>query len=229
MNTPTYTKNISVPLHISIFFASLLGLIFLWYAIFIAQYSFILSLDTAINNGISTLHSSHILNTIFIGITHSFDPKIFLSWFFLLFFILLWNKKKYEAFFLFFGVGGSQTVKIIIKWITDRERPENPFALYAHESSFPSGHAMTAIFLALSIHFLLISSLSAWKKYIITFFLFLVAGLVAFSRIFVQVHYFSDILAGTFLAIGSFSFTILFFLCIKRYYSHTNWYKKIFL
>ena len=214
--------------HVSIFLLSLLSLIFLWYSLFIEKNQFILQIDSKINSIISNLHSSEVINQFFIFITHCFDPKIFLSWFFLLLAVLVWQKKKYEAFFLFFGVAGGQTVKIIMKWITDRPRPENPFGLYVHESSFPSGHAMTAIFLALALGYLCTAKLQKFTRYTARILLFTIGFCVAFSRIFTQVHYFSDVLTGMILAIGSFSFTLLFFTFLETEYKHTELYRKIF-
>lgn len=214
--------------HVSIFLLSLLSLIFLWYSIFIEKNQFILQIDSTINSIMSNLHSSEIINQFFIFITHCLDPKIFLSWFFLLLALLVWKKRRYEVFFLFFGVAGGQTFKIIMKWITDRSRPENPFGLYVHESSFPSGHAMTAVFLALAIGYLLTQNLQKKTKYSVKILLFIIAISVAFSRIFTQVHYFSDVLTGIILAVGSFSFTLILFTFLETEYKHTALYKKIF-
>lgn len=202
--------------HISIFLLCFFSLIFLWYSLFISQNQFILQLDNSINFIITNLHSSEVVNQFFVFITHLFDPKIFLSWFFILLSALIWQNKKYEAFFLFFGVAGGQTIKIVMKWMTDRPRPENPFELYVHESSFPSGHAMTAIFLALAISYLFTQKLPKITKYLVRFLLITAGILVAFSRIFAQVHYFSDVITGSVLAIGSLSFTILFFTVIQH-------------
>ncbi len=214
--------------HGKIFLLSLFLLIALWYSLFIAKFSFIFTIDYTINNTISTLHSSEIINNYFIFVTHLFDPKIFLSWFFILLFLLIWNKKKYEALFLFFGVAGGQTIKIIMKWMTDRPRPENPFALYIHESSFPSGHAMTAIFLAIALSYLFTKKFSERMKYIVRINITTIALSVAFSRIFLQVHYFSDVFTGAILAIGSFAFTVLIFTFLQQKYQHTSLYKKLF-
>jgi undecaprenyl-diphosphatase len=130
--------------------------------------------------------------------------------------------------FLFFGVAGSQTIKIVMKWMTDRSRPENPFDLYVHESSFPSGHATTAIFIAIAIAYLFTKKLSKYKKLMLNAGLLAIALLVSFSRIFTQVHYFSDVGTGIILAVGSFSFTVLFFTFLHLKYKNTSFYSKIF-
>ncbi len=202
--------------HITIAGIAFVSLIAMWYSLFIAQFSFLFEIDSSLNSVMSSLHSSEQINTFFIFITHLFDPKVFLSWFFILLIILAWKQKTYEALFLFFGVAGGQTIKIIMKWMTDRTRPENPFDLYVHESSFPSGHTMTAIFLALAIGYLFSKNLSPTKKYILYTLLAFIALCVAFSRIFLQVHYCTDVITGGILAIASLSVTILVFTFIKK-------------
>jgi len=182
----------------------------------------------------SALHAlefSSILTPIFITLSSIFDPVIFLTWFLLLV-VFLWIKNlKFEAIFLFLGVGGGQMVKIIIKYLTDRPRPENPFNLSAHESSFPSGHSTTAVFFFLTILYLFTGKLQKNQKFLARGFLILGVLLVPFSRVYEQVHYFSDVVAGSLLGIFSLSFTVLVFMfcrdvaCNVSAFSH---FKKYF-
>ncbi len=187
----------------------------IWYSLFIEKnYSFFL-LDKKINNLISSLHENEIINNIFIFITQLFDPKIFILWFLVLLIFLWFFKKKEEVLFLFLGVAGGQTIKIIMKFLTERERPENPFHLSAHESSFPSGHATTSIFIFIAILYLFTLKLSVKQKIITHSLLFFGIISVPFSRIFTQVHYFSDVIAGGLLGIASFSCTVIIFEIVK--------------
>lgn len=204
----------------------------IWYSVFIGEFSGILSLDEYINSHISTLHS-YVLTPPFllVFISSVFDPVIFLTWFLVLI-AFLWIKNfKFEAIFLFLGVGGGQVVKIIIKYLTDRERPENPFDLFAHESSFPSGHSTTAVFFFLSVLYLFTGRLQKTQKFLARGFLILGVLLVPFSRVYEQVHYFSDVVAGSLLGIFSLSFTVLVFMfcrdvaCNVSAFSH---FKKYF-
>lgn len=92
-----------------------------------------------------------------------------------------------------------------IKKITDRPRPfeQNNVELrvthheakkLTHNGSFPSGHAANSFMLAVL--------LSIAKKRL--FFIFYsVASIVAFSRIYLGVHFPSDILAGAFIGWGT--------------------------
>ncbi len=204
----------------SVFIFCLLGLMSFWYLLFINQDSkfsdFLWKADLSINSVMSSLHHSDCVNSVFIFISSSFDPVIFLTWFFILLGLLLWRNCRYEALFLFFGVAGGQTIKIIMKFLTDRSRPENPFELSAHESSFPSGHSTTAIFFFMAIIYLFTRNLKKTPQFFVRILLVLGALLVPVSRVFVQVHFLSDVIAGIFLGVGSLVFTILVFKFLRE-------------
>ena len=204
----------------------------IWYSIFISEFSGffdILNVDMAINRNMTIFHTQEIsgfFTPFFITLSSFFDPKIFLTWF-LLFLMFLWIKNlKFEALFLFFGVAGGQVVKLIIKHLTDRPRPENPFDLSAHESSFPSGHSTTAVFFLLALLYLFTGNIhNTIQKFLARGVLLIGAVLVPFSRVYEQVHYFSDVIAGALLGIFSLAFTLLFFRISQEYFPEI--YKKI--
>ncbi len=199
---------------VGVLLLSLLCFFSLWYTLFVLNNSFIWNIDIQINSHITNFHSEEMVNKIFIILTSIFDPKIFFSWFLVLLGVLWFRNQRFEVLFLFFGVGGGQTVKIIMKNLTDRARPENPFLLSAHESSFPSGHSTTATFFFLAILYLFSRKIPKnYQIFKMVSQIFLLAGifLVPFSRVFVQVHYTSDVIAGILLGIGSFAFTVLVF------------------
>ena len=196
--------------------SSIFLFVMLWFFVFYIKVESIFAFDEAVNSLIGGFHGSDIVNNFFIIVTRLFDPSIFLVWFFLLFGLLIWRNLRYEALFLFFGIAGGQTIKIVTKFLTDRPRPENPFELSAHESSFPSGHATTAVFFFLAILYLFTKELSSGYKFVARSVLILGALLLPFSRIFVQVHFFSDVVEGVILGIGSLTFTILVFQFLKE-------------
>lgn len=99
------------------------------------------------------------------------------------------------------GFIGAISTTYVLKFILDRTRP----ALYEslsrmpNDPSFPSAHT-TQVFIFV---FLIIISLFFMQSGYRVLFLALglvVALLVAFSRIYLQVHYFSDVIAGVFVA-----------------------------
>jgi undecaprenyl-diphosphatase len=225
------TKHVSKTFLISICLTAFISFFCIWYSLFVEKFSGnfdILELDVFINSSMTIFHDHEFygfFTPVFIFATTVFDPAIFLTWF-LLFIIFLWRKNlKFESLFLFFGVAGGQTIKIIIKYLTDRPRPENPFGLSAHESSFPSGHSTTAVFFFLAILYLFTGQLEKTQKILARGFLITGALLVPFSRVYEQVHYFSDVIAGSLLGIFSLSFTIIIFKLSEEFFPEI--YKKI--
>jgi len=88
-----------------------------------------------------------------------------------------------------------------IKALVDRERPSlryaepEPLVHTPHDASFPSGHAATSFAAATILSF----ASFAWPR--LAPVLFLLAAAVAFSRVYVGVHYPLDILGGAVLGI----------------------------
>ncbi|MCD6542386.1 MAG: phosphatase PAP2 family protein [Thermoplasmata archaeon] len=114
---------------------------------------------------------------------------------------LMYGKRKRDAliFSLFLIVGF--LLESIAKIATQRERP--PYGIiHVSGYSFPSGHAMMTALLFLLICYLYRKRL----LYIISIF---IVSLVGFSRIYLNVHWLSDVIAGYALAICMFSIFII--------------------
>lgn len=113
--------------------------------------------------------------------------------------LLIWFVMKNKRLSAFYA-GAFAVVCIsnfVIKQIVRRIRPEHLMIIEETGFSFPSGHAMmTFAFFALAIHFIFkFIKNRPLKISLISVFSFVIA-LIGFSRIYLGVHYLTDIIAG---------------------------------
>ncbi|MDB5196354.1 MAG: hypothetical protein JWP88_725 [Flaviaesturariibacter sp.] len=95
----------------------------------------------------------------------------------------------------------SLALMFLLKNLFGRERPIIPLLQSAKGLSFPSGHAlMSMTFYGLLIFIAWHSVKNSRLKWTLITFLFFLILLIGFSRIYLRVHYTSDVLAG--LAMG---------------------------
>ena len=102
------------------------------------------------------------------------------------------------------GIGGLAPMIVTAKALVNRERPPSPFAVIAADGySFPSGHATGAAAIALLSAWIwgrwLITS---WRGRVIVWSVAIGSTvLIGFSRVYLGVHYVSDVGAGLLLGI----------------------------
>jgi undecaprenyl-diphosphatase len=85
----------------------------------------------------------------------------------------------------------------LLKYLFQRKRPLSPLLKAAKGLSFPSGHAIMAVtFYGLIIYILRNTVQIDWLRYLLTVFLILLIVLIGYSRVYLRVHYASDVLAG---------------------------------
>lgn len=143
---------------------------------------------------------------LFTFITNFADPKIIVIGALLFSGFLFLNKKKEYLIPFFTSIGSASILDYILKNIFDRPRPNIGFYI-EHGFSFPSGHSTISVaFFGFICYFLIRNTKKLSKKiiYIISSILFIVA--ICFSRIYLEAHYLSDVMAGFLL--GSFSLFI---------------------
>lgn len=95
------------------------------------------------------------------------------------------------------ALAGNGLLNRFLKWIFQRERPLHEHGLLIEQGwSFPSGHASGALAAYGMLAYLLVRvTPRAWHLLIICAAIGLILA-IGCSRIFLQVHYFSDVIAG---------------------------------
>ncbi|TSC84374.1 MAG: PA-phosphatase-like phosphoesterase [Parcubacteria group bacterium Gr01-1014_13] len=108
----------------------------------------------------------------------------------------LWNKKIYIVPFLI-SVGGSFFVGTVAKYIWHRPRPMEVAVYIEKSASFPSLHAVLAVSLYGFLAYFFWKYFKKWKNKInALFFGFLIIIFIGFSRLYLGVHYLTDVWAG---------------------------------
>jgi undecaprenyl-diphosphatase len=92
---------------------------------------------------------------------------------------------------------GGVILMALLKEIFNRPRPLIPLLAPVKGLSFPSGHAMMSVsFYGLLIFLVWENITNRTLKWVLTIFLLLFILLIGFSRIYLRLHYFSDVIAG---------------------------------
>lgn len=150
----------------------------------------------------------------------TYAGSIFFTLLFLLVFsVFLYfrNQVKY-ALFLVFSYVGAEVTTWAIKYIIARPRPKVIGGVSELNPSFPSGHAtaVTSILLFIAYYYIKNSDLRFRKLYYISFSLSLIV-FILFSRLYLNLHYLSDVTAG--FLVGSMWAAIACLLCEKEHLS----------
>ena len=126
-----------------------------------------------------------------------------------------WVRKgaRRELRWLFFGVLGGELWFQILGNLVRRLRPafKDPFETLIGYG-YPSGHATTNLLLAWLVIALIWPHLhTGWRRFLLVFFSALVVALICFSRLFLGLHYLTDIIAGLFLGMawGGLIYTVI--------------------
>ena len=184
---------------------NLISLVLLISLFYFTQREFLFNLDIKLNEISFNLAYKSIM--IFLTNIMNTITVIIISIILLSFFI----KKKYyqKARILFFSLIAGLFIKTIIKELVQRARPMN-MLVQETEFSFPSGHAL---FAALLFTFIIFAFKDEIKSKIIKYS-FIAANivlmlLISFSRLYLKVHWFSDVLAGFLLGIFILAYVLI--------------------
>jgi undecaprenyl-diphosphatase len=85
----------------------------------------------------------------------------------------------------------------ILKHLFNRPRPGIPLLYEAKGLSFPSGHALMSVtFYGLLIYIVFKTYREKNSKWILIFLLMLLILVIGFTRVYLRVHYATDVIAG---------------------------------
>ena len=134
--------------------------------------------------------------TIFFKFITFFGSTIFVVSLLVLFLIFRKDKLKYK---FIVSTALVSLINNVIKIIVRRDRPSN-MIVAEHGFSFPSGHSMCSVFV---YGFIICNVLNKDSKYYIlnSVLLGVLTLLICFSRVYLRVHYFSDVLVGIILGL----------------------------
>ncbi|MGD1912205.1 MAG: phosphatase PAP2 family protein [Rivularia sp. (in: cyanobacteria)] len=151
--------------------------------------------DTEILQSIYSIHTP-LLNKIMAGITYLGNGSILIDLSCFVGIILLTQRRFINAFTLVIVASGGIGLNLWLKTLYGRVRP----ALWeriveANSFSFPSGHAMVSLVIYGFIGYLLIVKFPSWSGIILLFTTLLIVA-IGFSRLYLGVHWPTDVIAG---------------------------------
>lgn len=135
---------------------------------------------------------------LFAALTHLGDPLALGAAATIVALALLWRGRRLLAVTWIVATAGNGLLTRALKALFERSRPAHDAALLWHESySFPSGHASGALAVYLMLLYVTLRGRPpAWWHTPLAATALAVIMLVGFSRVVLQVHYPSDVIAG---------------------------------
>lgn len=153
----------------------------------------ILNIDTVIFKVIRSIESPGV-TVFFKTVTQFASFPVFLI---LCCLILIFLKRKLYFWIIGLNLVNVSVLNYILKIIFRRPRPSDFTLITETGFSFPSGHSMASLaFYGLLIYLIHRSELKKNKKIILTTILSVIIVLVGISRIYLGVHYTSDVIGG---------------------------------
>ena len=129
--------------------------------------------------------------------------------------ILIINKKKLMGILLLVNLACSALLNQILKRIVQRPRPTEYRLIEESGYSFPSGHSMiSTAFYGFLIYLIFKNAKNKYVKWTSIIFLSILIALIGISRIYLGVHYTSDVMAGFIISI---SYLVIFTSIVNDY------------
>lgn len=132
----------------------------------------------------------------------------------------LWAYRRWHCILpMWVTVVGAQATTYLGKFALGRERPEFLTAVTAVTPSFPSGHTTGAVAVYGFIAYLVARDLPRRREqFEVVYWTMVLVGAVGFSRVYLSVHYASDVLAGVLVG----GFWLLVGVMLAQYRGHAG-------
>lgn len=154
---------------------------------------------------------NEILSKYVVFISKSGDTIVEIILTILIFIFFYMINKKREAFFYALNILGIALISEGLKFVIKRPRPEGKWLVQIGGYSFPSGHAVIPMFSALLIIFFILSNFrKRVLAHILSICILIYCSLIGLSRVYVGVHYISDVIGGWMIAF-IWAFVVLLF------------------
>jgi undecaprenyl-diphosphatase len=140
----------------------------------------------------------------------------------LLCFVLLWTGKSGHVILIVLNMSVTILSVHVAKLMFRRPRPSTTDLLVTMPSdwSFPSAHTAQATAFFMSVALIAFQVLPPVWANLFALLSLLLVGIVGYSRIYLQVHYVSDVLAGMFLA--AFIVPVIYLIISVFSWAHTK-------
>ena len=200
--------------------------IWIWFALFIAVFILFSIIGSLYNNEIISIDvfmhdlvvnnlRSDGLTFIMLFITNFCNPIILIL---LSLVILLICKDKKMGLIIIINLLVSILLNIIFKGIIQRDRPLEDFLITESGYSFPSGHSMVSMaYYGLIIYFIYKKIKDKRVRNVLMILIGFLILAIGFSRIYLGVHFASDV-------IGGFLISIIYLVCVIKLLN-LNYYK----
>ena len=128
------------------------------------------------------------------------------------------TKHKYSAMLLLVATAGGLLLDLVLKLRFDRPRPHVfQWGTNAVSSSFPSGHAMSATIVYSTVAYLAARlQKRQWARWLTMIIAAILIVLICFSRLYLGVHYPSDVLAGVVVGLAWAGFCMALLEAIQK-------------
>lgn len=189
-------------------------LIVAWYAVYSVENP-LLNFDNFVNSQTENFRNDNM--TVFMQFATDIGDKFSIIIFTIISLTILALRKRWSEIIIWIiGIGGIVTITEILKDFFVRTRPEDAI-IAVGGWSFPSGHTT----MATAFFFLIIWSFSKsitnkLLKYFFVITFTIIPSLILISRLYLGVHWFSDILGGMLISMSFILLTISFSPLIEK-------------